>query len=74
MPIQTGQTDCYPVLCRGCGEKSELTLRWNTVGEVRKSWDGVSKARVNLRQPRLSTGQCGQCGSGDLAIGTAAIL
>lgn len=73
MTSPSGQADCYPVLCRACGEKSELMLRWNTVGEVRKSWEGVSKARVNLRQPRLSTAKCGQCGSGDLSIGVAAI-
>ena len=73
VPEKTGQTDSYPVVCRGCGQKSELALRWNSVGEVRKAWDGVSKARVNLRQPRFSTAQCGQCGSADLSIGTALI-
>ncbi|MBB5746690.1 hypothetical protein [Brevundimonas variabilis] len=73
VPSKTGQTDAYPVQCRACGDKTELVLRWNTVGEVRKAWDGVGKARVNLRQPRMSTGQCGQCGSNDLAIGAVRI-
>ncbi|PZO00906.1 MAG: hypothetical protein DCF28_10705 [Alphaproteobacteria bacterium] len=74
VPPRTGQIDVYPVLCRACGDKTELVLRWNSVGEVRKGWEGVSKARVSLRQPRASTGQCGRCGSGDLAIGTAKIV
>jgi hypothetical protein len=67
------QADRYPVRCRGCGGTTELVLRWNSAGEVRKSWDGVDRARVNLRQPRVSTARCGACGSSDLLISPAEI-
>jgi hypothetical protein len=70
---QRWQEDSYPARCRGCGLKSTLVLRWNVSGEVRKTWDGTSKARVDLRQPRSSTAQCAACGSTDLAISKAEI-
>lgn len=67
----SGQTDTYPVRCRACGLQTTLSLRWTTTGEVQKVWDGVNKARVNLRQPRSSTAQCAGCGSNDLGISPA---
>lgn len=67
------QADCYTVRCRGCGQTTELVLSWNSAGEVRKSWEGVDRARVNLRQPRASTAQCGACSSTDLLISPADI-
>ncbi len=68
------QADRYPVRCRGCAQTTELVLRWKRSGEVRKSWEGVERARVNLRQPRVSTAQCGACGSTDLLIEPAVII
>lgn len=67
------QTDRYPARCRACGQGSILVLRWTALGEVRKAWEGADKVRVDLRQPRSSTGQCAGCGSTDLAIGPAKI-
>lgn len=70
---QGGLPDRYPVRCRGCSQRSTPVLLWSSSGEVRKVWDGVHKARVDLRQPRSSSGQCESCGSIDLAIGNAEI-
>ena len=68
------QADRYPVQCRACGQSSCLVLNWNAAGEVRREWLGVEKGRVNLRQPRVSSGQCAACGSSDLSIGHAEII
>ena len=65
--------DRYPTRCRGCGRASDLILRWNAAGEVRVSWEGIERRRVDLVQPRASTARCSDCGSSDIVIGPAEI-
>ncbi len=52
------QTDTYPARCPGCGARTELKISWGPAGEARKEWAGIERARINVVQPRHSTGEC----------------